>query len=210
MSDIIFHPIVTYGGKYIYDRHTNSVVRVTDEEFSEFENIANGKINAHESSLIHRFQNIGMFHPNTVEKIEHPKTYMLNYHVNNRLGQLVLQVTQQCNLRCEYCAYSGIYNNNRIHTNSRMDWTTAKKAIDFFVERSIETEKCTISFYGGEPLLEFELIKKCIEYAEEIVEGKELIFNMTTNGTLLKSEIADFLVNHNCHISIGDDNYDTV
>lgn len=45
---------------------------------------------------------------------------------------LMLQVTQQCNLRCEYCAYSGMYD-NRVHSNKRMDFKLAKKAIDFLL-----------------------------------------------------------------------------
>lgn len=203
MKNIIFNTLKTYGGYYIYDRHTNSILNVPKEEYLEFKAIQNGTLEAENSALIKKYQQQGLFIPNIVEKIEHPKTHMLEYHVNNRLSQLILQVTQQCNLRCEYCAYSGIYANNRTHSNKRMDWLTAKKAIDFFLDRSIESKKCTISFYGGEPLLEFGLIKKCIEYAESIIEGRELTFNMTTNGTLLKGEIVDFLVKHDCHVSIS-------
>jgi len=51
----------------------------------------------------------------------------------------------------------------------------------------------TVGFYGGEPLLEFELIKKCVEYTKSIIEGKRVKFNMTTNGTLMSDEIMDYL-----------------
>ena len=82
-------------------------------------------------------------------------------------------MTQQCNLRCEYCAYSGIYD-NRTHSNKRMSFETAKKSIDFFLDHSRDSESIAFGFYGGEPLLEASLIEKCIDYINKNVEGKEV------------------------------------
>ena len=65
-----------------------------------------------------------------------------------KIGQLILQVTQRCNLHCEYCVYSGNYE-TRNHTNKKMSLSIAKKAIDFFQEHSTDQNNVTIGFYGG-------------------------------------------------------------
>jgi len=61
----------------------------------------------------------------------------------------------------------------------------------------------TIGFYGGEPMLEFDLIKKCVAYAESQVEGKVIKFNMTTNGTIMTDEMMDYLVEKNFILSVS-------
>ena len=116
-------------------------------------------MSAEYSSVIKKYQEQGMFVPNVVEKIEHPGSKVMEHYMNTRLKQLILQCTAQCNLRCSYCAYSGIYNSNRSHTNQRMNFETAKKAIDFYLANSWATADAVITFYGGEPLLELELVR---------------------------------------------------
>ncbi len=69
---------------------------------------------------------------------------------------MILQVTQRCNLRCEYCIYSGDYK-NRSHTNKDMPWESARQAIDYFIAHSRDTNPIMLAFYGGEPLLNMKL-----------------------------------------------------
>lgn len=162
-----------------------------------------GELPTEQSGVIARYQQEGMFVPNVVKEIRHPQTDIMEHNAKRRLYQLILQVTQQCNLRCEYCAYSGIYEGNRVHSGNRMRFETAKRAIDFYLEHSIDSPSVSIGFYGGEPLLEFELIKKCIDYAVNKIEGKEIRFNLTTNGTMLAGEKASFLAEHDVSIAIS-------
>ena len=122
--------------------------------------------------------------------------------MNGNIRQLILQVTQNCNLRCKYCVYSGSYV-NRTHTKKRMSFEIAKQAVDFYFAHNINKDAGVISFYGGEPLLEMDLIKKVVAYSEKLYEGKELRFNMTSNATLLTDEIADFLYEHNFNLTIS-------
>ncbi len=117
---------------------------------------------------------------------------------------ITLQVTQNCNLHCSYCAYSGNYE-NRSHKALNMDIETAKKGIDYLIEHSPDNEIVDIGFYGGEPLLTFNLIKECVAYAEKKAEGKNMMFNLTTNGTLIKPEMIDFFEKHNVSITISID-----
>lgn len=62
---------------------------------------------------------------------------------------------------------------NRQHNSQRMSFETAKKAIDFFLKRTSEVNYIRLGFYGGEPLLEFDLIKQCVAYINSKVEGKK-------------------------------------
>lgn len=115
---------------------------------------------------------------------------------------MVLQVTQQCNLRCSYCAYSGLYH-NRQHNAQRMNFQIAQKAIDFFLARNSEVDQLRFGFYGGEPLLEFDLIQKCVAYIRNAVEGKRVSFGLTTNGTLLTDEKIKFFVENDFQLMIS-------
>ena len=113
-------------------------------------------------------------------------------------------MTQNCNFRCKYCVYSGAENSyQRVHSNKVMNWNTARKAIDFLWEHSIDSKDVNIGFYGGEPLLEFDLIKKAIEYSRKKFMGKEISFSMTTNGTLLTEEIIRFLSKNKVQLVIS-------
>jgi len=202
-TDFIFKTIQTRQGNYIYDRHTNTVFSVPDADFAEFIQIEKGELSPLDSPCFSKYQEQGVLQKNVVTEIENPSTHYLEHFAYNRLYQLTLQVTQQCNLRCAYCIYSGLYNNSRQHANKRMDFETAKKAIDFFINKTRERNRINIGFYGGEPLLEFDLIKKCVSYAKEMVEGKEVDFIMTTNGTLLTGEIARFVVENDFKLTIS-------
>jgi len=90
-----------------------------------------------------------------------------------------------------------------------MPFETAKKAIDYYFslfEESLElnpNRDASIGFYGGEPLLEFDLIKRCIEYTKQNYSRFEPQFNMTTNGTLLTRERADYLMENKVSIAVS-------
>lgn len=202
-SEIIVKCFRTPGNAYVYDRHTGSLIVVSEEEFQDFLTIERGGTSEKANHTLRRYQALGMFQPNQIESLKHPETDYLPYLINHRLGQLVLQVTQQCNLRCEYCIYSGIYNDHRQHQSSFMTYDIAKKAIDFYLQRIDEVVDVRVGFYGGEPLLQLELIKKCVEYIESRVNGHTIQFNMTTNGTLLTDDAVDFLIAHHFRISIS-------
>ena len=70
----------------------------------------------------------------------------------------------------------------------------AKKGLDFLLSHSSACEELRVGFYGGEPLLEFELIKRCVEYMETQTKDKAVHYQITTNGTLLKGEILTYLI----------------
>ena len=188
--------------QYLYDRYSNAIVRITDEESIELSNILDGKILKEESRIYRELQKKGILKEREIEVIEHPETPYLPHLLAHNIEQLTLQVTQNCNLRCSYCVYGGSYI-NRHHCNKRMDFQMAKKAIDFALERSSDSRRLSIGFYGGEPFLEFELIKQCINYVHEMVEGKDVLFTVTTNGTLLTEDKMKFLSENDVQVVIS-------
>lgn len=202
-NPVIFKTFRTYKHPYVYDRHTTSLVMLSEDEYLELSQVEKGVLSHEQSPVIKKYQQFGLFVPNVVEKIEHSGTEIIEHYLKTRMKQLTLQVTQQCNLRCAYCAYSGIYDRNRTHANQRMSFETAKKAIDFFLQNNSELSEVVIGFYGGEPLLEFDLIRQCVEYARSKVEGKKIIFNMTTNGTLLNDRVVDYLVENDFILGVS-------
>ncbi len=90
-----------------------------------------------------------------------------------------------------------------------MDFFTARKAIDYYFSllkegnRYNPLRKPSIGFYGGEPLLNFGLIKECVEYIKNKYNGYEVHYGMTTNGSLLDKEKATWLIKHNVSISLS-------
>lgn len=131
---------------------------------------------------------------NPVEKIAYPDADSVLRRLDRNINLMILQITQKCNLRCRYCIYSADNEFNRNHSNKVIDFEEAKKAIDFLKDHSVDSEQITIGLYGGEPFLHFNLMKKIVEYADMAFEGKKVVFHVTTNGTLLRDEVIEFLI----------------
>ena len=105
---------------------------------------------------------------------------------------LCLHVAHDCNLKCKYCfAGEGEYHGHR----SLMSIEVGKKAIDFIIENSKHRKNIEIDFFGGEPLMNWEMVKETVAYARtrEKETDKQFRFTMTTNGVLLNDEIIDYL-----------------
>ena len=112
--------------------------------------------------------------------------------VSSPLKAMCLHVSHDCNLRCKYCfAGQGIYGGKP----QVMSFDVAKAAIDFLIEKSVGRRHLELDFFGGEPLMNFDVVKQTVAYARKREKefGKEFRFTMTTNGVLLNEEIMDFL-----------------
>ncbi len=105
---------------------------------------------------------------------------------------LCLHISHDCNLRCAYCfADEGAYHAAR----EMMSFETAKAAIDFLLKESGDRRVLEVDFFGGEPLMNFEVLKETVAYAKEEGEklGKKFLFTTTTNGLLLDEEKGAYL-----------------
>ena len=108
------------------------------------------------------------------------------------IKSMCLNVAHDCNLRCEYCfASKGDFGVKR----ELMSFETGKKAIDFMIKNSGTRKNLEADFFGGEPLMNFEVIKKIVKYARSIEKeyGKNFRFTITTNGILLDNEKIEFI-----------------
>lgn len=106
---------------------------------------------------------------------------------------LCLHVSHDCNLRCKYCfASTGDYDTGR---RMNMDFETAKAAIDFVVAKSGKRRNIEVDFFGGEPLMAMDVVKKTVEYARSLEEkhDKCFRFTITTNGVLLNDENIEYI-----------------
>lgn len=122
------------------------------------------------------------------------------FDINKNVNSVTLMVSQMCNLRCEYCYGEGGEFN---HKPGIMKFEVAKKAIDLLVEKS-PSNKLLVAFMGGEPLMNFDLIKKVVEYCSSI-ENKEFVFTMTTNGTLITEEFENYIKDKKFNVQISID-----
>lgn len=128
-------------------------------------------------------------------------TAVLEYSLDFLHG-IELMVCQCCNLACTYCyASEGEY-----HNPGRMSEDVGKKAIDFLFALT-KDDSVSISFFGGEPLINISLIKKLVQYANQLSlhRKKRVAYSVTTNGTLIDDDVADFLIKNNFYVSLSID-----
>ncbi|MBF1153188.1 MAG: radical SAM protein [[Eubacterium] sulci] len=137
------------------------------------------------------------------------------YYIDNGIKQLTFKLTDQCNMRCKYCTYSDYYPFTSMYGNQQLKISDALKGVDIYMDvikkhNSVWTNvelKPTFTFYGGEPLLQFDVIKQIVEYIEIKYSKYEAAYLMTTNALLINDEISKFIKKHNFHISISLDGY---
>lgn len=116
---------------------------------------------------------------------------------HTELKALCLHVAHTCNLNCSYCfAAQGKYHGER----ALMSFETGKRALDFLVENSGTRKNLEVDFFGGEPLMNFDVVKRLVAYARSIEKekNKNFRFTLTTNGVLLDDEVTKF-ANRECH-----------
>lgn len=104
---------------------------------------------------------------------------------------LCLHVAHTCNLNCAYCfASQGKYQGER----ALMSFETGKRALDFLVENSGTRRNLEVDFFGGEPLMNWDVVKKLVEYARSIEKekGKNFRFTLTTNGLNIDDDVIEF------------------
>jgi sulfatase maturation enzyme AslB (radical SAM superfamily) len=102
-----------------------------------------------------------------------------------RISRLTFILTTRCNMSCSYCY-------QRVREPRRMEWPVAKAAADLVL--SMGGEKVELTFYGGEPLLEFGLMKRIVEHVEAAREPEQRVrYWVVTNGTLFTDEVTDYL-----------------
>ena len=105
-----------------------------------------------------------------------------------------LGLTTKCNLRCTYCCYSGNYRNTRSHGTVSMQSKDVDRVL-YFINSYVSRKPFILSFYGGESLMELDLLKEFVCKAQYLWKD-EIKFELSTNGTLLSDENIEYFVKH--------------
>lgn len=128
-----------------------------------------------------------LFTPDTFEHMAGE----LKQRTSGVVKALCLHVAHICNLNCSYCfASQGKYHGDR----AVMSFEVGKRALDFLIENSTGRKNLEVDFFGGEPLMNFDVVKQLVEYARSIEKehGKNFRFTLTTNGVLIDDDVIEF------------------
>ncbi|MBE6559002.1 MAG: thioether cross-link-forming SCIFF peptide maturase [Ruminococcaceae bacterium] len=134
-----------------------------------------------------------LFAPDTFE----PMAGHLKAKTSGVIKALCLHIAHTCNLNCSYCfASQGKYHGDR----AVMSFEVGKRALDFLIENSGNRHNLEVDFFGGEPLMNFQVVKDLVAYARSIEKekGKNFRFTLTTNGMLIDDDVIEF-ANRECH-----------
>ncbi|MBR7097871.1 MAG: thioether cross-link-forming SCIFF peptide maturase [Clostridia bacterium] len=120
-----------------------------------------------------------------------PMAGKLKEKTSGVIKALCLHIAHTCNLNCEYCfASQGKYHGDR----AVMSFEVGKRALDFLIENSGSRRNLEVDFFGGEPLMNFEVVKQLVAYARSVEKekGKNFRFTLTTNGLLIDDDVIEF------------------
>ena len=120
------------------------------------------------------------------------KNYIIDFKKRQTVVKaLCLHIAHDCNLACKYCfAEEGEYHGRR----ALMDYETGKQALDFLIANSGKRRNLEVDFFGGEPLMNFDVVKQLVAYGreQEKIHDKHFRFTLTTNGVLLNDDVMEF------------------
>lgn len=194
--------------KYLYSVKDNKIFQIDDktiallnQEGKTYEEVYENLCDSFNKKELEYILN-NMVKHGFIKKQEHQPEESIFDKIPGDIRTITLLVVQECNLRCSYCyGEDGNYNDSGV-----MDINTAKKSVDFLIEKS-KSDSLSVCFFGGEPLLKFDLIKEVIAYCceKEKETNKKFGFTMTTNGTLINKEIEDFIIDNKIKVQISID-----
>lgn len=195
---------------YFYDVGKNEIIRIPENVYSHLVKVMDGTSDLEKSDdttvldMIDSFKEMGYLSSKRPKRIQHSATEMVPLLLERCIDKITLQLTQDCNFRCKYCIYSEDKNQKqRSHTQSNMSLETAKRAILFYREHAVDSNMYNVGLYGGEPLLQWDLLKDIVLFSEQELVGKLLTFSLTTNASLLTEPMAAFLEEHNVGVLLS-------
>lgn len=129
-----------------------------------------------------------------MDDFDMPTTFELSDEYDfTEMGMFTIEVTQQCNLRCKYCCYSGEYSKRRQHNVAEISMEDLKSCIEFITRHCGDIPKIFVCFYGGEALLCKDKIEWFIQNLKDKLPYNEMEFSISTNGLLLSESVMDWI-----------------
>ena len=175
------------------DREKEEILREMEEKYAEKPEITRKDLEECYAQVQTLKEQGRLFAPDTFA----PMAGDLKEKTAGVVKALCLHVAHTCNLNCSYCfASQGKYHGDR----AVMSFEVGKRALDFLVENSGTRRNLEVDFFGGEPLMNFQVVKDLVAYARSVEQekGKNFRFTLTTNGMLVDDDVIDF-ANRECH-----------
>ena len=122
---------------------------------------------------------------------------------DTNLSHLVLCLTERCNLRCRYCLHTAEAAWVRPHGTRSMSRALAIQSLQYFLARVDPQQRPAVSFYGGEPLLELDLLEQVVLAGRQLPRGDEIRFTIDTNGTGLDEAARDLVIREEIHLQVS-------
>ncbi len=169
------------------DNSKETIVAAMKEKYADCEDITASDIEECYAQVVALKDAGKLFAPDTFESM----AGHLKAKTSGVVKALCLHIAHTCNLNCEYCfASQGKYHGER----SMMSFEVGKRAFDWLIENSGSRRNLEVDFFGGEPLMNFDVVKQLVEYARSIEKekGKNFRFTLTTNGVLVDDDVIDF------------------
>ena len=169
------------------DNSKETIVAAMKEKYADREDITAEDIEECYAQVVALKDAGKLFAPDTFESM----AGHLKAKTSGVVKALCLHIAHTCNLNCEYCfASQGKYHGER----SMMSFEVGKRAFDWLIENSGSRRNLEVDFFGGEPLMNFDVVKQLVEYARSIEKekGKNFRFTLTTNGVLVDDDVIDF------------------
>ena len=169
------------------EKAREEIIAELNEKYKEREDISLSDIEECYAQVVSLKDSGKLFTPDTFA----PMAGKLKEKTSGVVKALCLHIAHTCNLNCSYCfASQGKYHGER----AVMSYEVGKRALDFLVENSGTRRNLEVDFFGGEPLMNFEVVKDLVAYARSIEKekGKNFRFTLTTNGMLIDDDVIDF------------------
>ena len=170
----------------------DSIIAAMKDKYQGREDINEADINECYDQVVALKESGKLFSPDTFESM----AGKLKEKTSGVVKALCLHIAHTCNLNCEYCfASQGKYHGER----AVMSFEVGRRALDFLVENSGSRRNLEVDFFGGEPLMNFDVVKQLLAYARSIEKekNKNFRFTLTTNGVLIDDDVIDF-ANREC------------
>ena len=165
----------------------DKIIQQISLKYSDSDDITSEDIEECFSQVVSLKESGKLFAPDTFE----PVAGHLKAKTSGVIKALCIHIAHTCNLNCSYCfASQGKYHGDR----AIMSFEVGKRALDFLVENSGSRRNLEVDFFGGEPLMNFDVVKQMVAYARSIEKehNKNFRFTLTTNGMLIDDDVIDF------------------
>ena len=176
----------------------DTIIAAMREKYCSREDISNEDIDECYAQVVELKNSGKLFAPDTFE----PMAGKLKAKTSGVIKALCMHIAHTCNLNCSYCfASQGKYHGER----AVMSFEVGKRALDFLVENSGSRKNLEVDFFGGEPLMNFDVVKQLVAYARSIEKekGKNFRFTLTTNGVLIDDDVIDFANKECCNVVLS-------